>query len=91
MVYLGLCQYDLPEARRDLAEKSRHLLRKERRDKGHVHENYNAVTGDGCDVDNSQAFYHWGGLLGLPALMVDEAAKASEVTSRASTQPMLSG
>ncbi|MCS7048457.1 MAG: trehalase family glycosidase [Verrucomicrobiae bacterium] len=74
LVYLGLCQYDLPEARRDLAEKSRQLLLKEWRDKGHVHENYNAVTGEGCDVDSSQAFYHWGGLLGLPALIEEEDA-----------------
>jgi len=31
----------------------------------YLHENYNAITGDGDDVTNSDAFYHWGALLGL--------------------------
>jgi len=35
---------------------------------GHVHENYNADTGEGCDVASSDRFYHWGGLLGMIAL-----------------------
>jgi alpha-galactosidase/6-phospho-beta-glucosidase family protein len=30
---------------------------------GHVHENYCADTGAGCGNENSDAFYHWGGLL----------------------------
>ena len=30
----------------------------------HIHENYNAVTGQGCDSANSDKFYHWGALLG---------------------------
>jgi hypothetical protein len=69
LVYLGLRNYDLPQARADLAEKSQHLLLKEWREYGHVHENYNADTGEGCDVRNSDGFYHWGGLLGLIAFM----------------------
>lgn len=32
---------------------------------GHVHENYCADSGQGCNVERSDAFYHWGGLLGL--------------------------
>lgn len=69
LVYMGLREYDLPQARQDLAEKSRNLLLKEWREHGHVHENYNADTGEGCDVKNSDRFYHWGGLLGLIAFM----------------------
>jgi len=37
---------------------------KEWREKGHVHENYNAVLGTGDDVESSDRFYHWGALLG---------------------------
>jgi hypothetical protein len=65
LVYLGLRNYELPQARKDLVEKSRQLLLKEWIEFGHIHENYNADTGEGCDVDSSDAFYHWGGLLGL--------------------------
>ena len=69
LVYLGLCQYDLPQARRDLAEKSRKLLLQEWREHGHVHENYCGDTGRGCGVKNSDPFYHWGGLLGLISVL----------------------
>jgi putative isomerase len=33
--------------------------------RGHLHENYNSNTGEGGDVTNCDAFYHWGALLGL--------------------------
>jgi len=69
LVYLGLCNYDLPEARKALVEKSEALLLKEWREHGHVHENYNADTGEGCGIGNSDAFYHWGGLLGLVSVL----------------------
>jgi putative isomerase len=69
LVYLGLRNYDLPQARKDLAEKSASLLLKEWLAHAHVHENYNADTGEGCDAQNSDAFYHWGGLLGMIALI----------------------
>jgi len=65
LVYLGLRMYELPCARADLAERSRRLLMKEFAEKGHVHENYNPDTGEGCDRANSDCFYHWGGLFGL--------------------------
>ena len=65
LVYAGLCRYDLPEARRELAAKSQSLLLKEWREHGRVCENYCANTGQGGEVRNSDAFYHWGGLLGL--------------------------
>jgi neutral trehalase len=69
LVYLGLRNYDLPDVRSELAARSRRLLLKEWRSRGHVHENYSAETGEGCDVRNSDRFYHWGGLLGLIALI----------------------
>jgi len=72
LVYLGLRKYDLPKAREALVEKSEALLLKEWREKGHVHENYNADTGEGCDIESSDAFYHWGGLLGLISVMEHE-------------------
>jgi putative isomerase len=71
LVYLGLREYDLPEARGELVTKSRALLLGEWRGKGHVHENYNSVTGEGCDVVDSDRFYHWGALLGVISLMED--------------------
>ena len=69
LVYIALRRHKVPDARRILAEKSRDLLMKEWLSKGHVHENFNADTGEGCDVRNSDKFYHWGGLLGFIALM----------------------
>ena len=46
------------------ARKSYDLFLKEWNEKGHVHENYNAVSGNGDDVANSDRCYHWGALLG---------------------------
>lgn len=51
-----------------LAERSEALLLKEWRSCGHVHENYNADTGEGCDATRSDKFYHWGGLLAYIAI-----------------------
>ncbi|MBE0697129.1 MAG: hypothetical protein IH586_09410 [Anaerolineaceae bacterium] len=78
LVYLGLRNYDLPQARKDLAEKSKRLLLKEWLEKGHVHENYDGDTGEGCNKSNSDAFYHWGGLLGAIALIEDGYLPAPE-------------
>jgi hypothetical protein len=70
LVYLGMRNYPLDQARRDLVEKSKALILKEWQEKGHVHENYNADTGEGCDkTTSSDALYHWGGLLGFMALI----------------------
>lgn len=69
IVYWGLRNYDLPEARQKLADASAHLLLKEWREHKHIHENYNSKTGEGCDARSSNRFYHWGGLLGLIPLM----------------------
>ena len=64
LVYLGIENYPYPRARTWFAEKSYELFLKEWREKGHVHENYNAITGSGDDVESSDRFYHWGALLG---------------------------
>jgi putative isomerase len=69
LVYMGLVHYDLPKARKDLADKSAHVLLKEWREHKHVHENYNSINGEGCCMKASNPFYHWGGLLGLIPLM----------------------
>jgi putative isomerase len=64
LVYLGLCNYDDAQVRQQFAEKSYALFLKEWTENRHVHENYNAITGTGDDVQNSDRFYHWGALLG---------------------------
>jgi neutral trehalase len=69
LVYLGLRNYNLPEARKELAEKSKNLILKEWQENRRVYENYNATTGEGGDVKNSDSFYSWGGLLGFIAMM----------------------
>ena len=64
LVYLGLRNYNLPEVRAEFVDKSYGLFLKEWRAHGHVHENYNAILGEGDDVPSSDRFYHWGALLG---------------------------
>ncbi len=72
LVYLGLRNYDLPGVRAEFAEKSEALLLKDWKAHGHVHENYNALTGEGDDVTSSDPFYHWGGLLGAIRILEAE-------------------
>jgi Mannosylglycerate hydrolase MGH1-like glycoside hydrolase domain len=69
LVYLGLDKYGVSDAKKALAEKSGQLLMKEWRSDGHLHENYNAETGEGCDVKNSGRYFSWGPLLSLMVLM----------------------
>jgi putative isomerase len=69
LVYLALRNHHLKDACRDLTEKSKKLLLKEWLEHGHVHENYCADTGEGCNNRDSDKFYHWGALLSLIALM----------------------
>jgi putative isomerase len=64
LVYLGLRRYDDAAVRRRFARKSYSLFLGEWTRNRHVHENYNALTGSGDDVSNSDRFYHWGALLG---------------------------
>lgn len=68
LVYLALVQTDLEDVRHDLAQKSQTLFSKEWMEHRHVHENYNSITGEGCDSGNSDKFYHWGALLCVIAL-----------------------
>lgn len=69
LVYLSLRNYDLPEAVKDITEKSKALLMKNWLEHGFVCENYCAITGLGGERHDSDRYYHWGGLLGMPALM----------------------
>jgi len=73
LVYLGLRNYDLPLARKILAEKSTNLLMVNANMYGYVYENYNANTGNINDPAEARlrgdAFYHWGALLGFIQLM----------------------
>ena len=75
LVYIGLKNYDLPDARRDLVEKSRNLILKSWLEENHVYENYNAVTGEGGDVRRSDKFYHWGALLAYISLLEEESGE----------------
>lgn len=72
LVYLGLRNYDLPGARAALAGRSEALLLREWKGRGHIHENYNAITGEGGDVTSSDPFYHWGALLGAIEMLEKE-------------------
>ena len=63
LVYLGMRNYDLMDARSDLIAKSRNLLMENWKKNGGIFENYNSVTGEGDDVHNADGFYHWGALL----------------------------
>ena len=68
LVYMGLRNYNTPvitDIRRQFSEKSKTLLLKSWLSNGYVFENYNAITGEGDDVANSDKFYHWGALLGF--------------------------
>ncbi|MDR2477506.1 MAG: hypothetical protein LBD18_06955 [Treponema sp.] len=69
LVYIALRRHGQKEACGVLAEKGKNLLLKEWISRGHVHENFNGETGEGCDVRNSDKFYHWGALLALVALI----------------------
>jgi hypothetical protein len=73
LVYLGLKNYNLPEARKILAEKSNQLMMENVRLNGYIFENYNAITGNITDPAEGKRmgdnYYHWGGLLGLIELM----------------------
>lgn len=78
LVYLGFRRSGLTEAAKDLAEKSERLFLKEWRERRHVHENYNADTGEGCpdgkNTAGSDPYYHWGALLALIPLLESGAA-----------------
>jgi hypothetical protein len=67
LVYLGLLNYNEPEARKIIAEKSTSLLMENFKRNGWIFENYNAITGNMRDfpetVRMGDNYYHWGALL----------------------------
>lgn len=66
LVYLGMRNYHLPDAKKDMIKKSNNLLMKSWLDKNYVCENYNADNGLGGEPKTwSDGFYHWGALLGF--------------------------
>ncbi|MGN9909850.1 MGH1-like glycoside hydrolase domain-containing protein [Phytohabitans sp. LJ34] len=69
LVYIGLRRAGLTEERSWLAERSAELAMKEWSEARHVHENYSANTGEGCDKANSEPFHSWGALLSLIPLI----------------------
>lgn len=70
LAYSAIRRYrQLPDVQKDLAEHSVHLMMKEWQENRHIHENYNGDTGEGCDVRNSDKFYHWGALLGVIGML----------------------
>lgn len=75
LVYMGLRNYNFPEVRSTFAGKSKNLLLKSWLTDGYVFENYNAVTGQGDDVERSDKFYHWGALLGYISLIENGVVK----------------
>ncbi|MGA2974431.1 MAG: trehalase family glycosidase [Spirochaetia bacterium] len=94
--YLGLRRYGMKKAQQDLAEKSKNLLLKEWREKRHVHENYNAELGIGCDdKTESEKLYTWSGLLGLISLMeagyMEDTEHGPESAGRRAPGPRAAG
>ena len=73
LVYLALKNTKLDNVKKDLACKSKKLFLKEWREHRHIHENYSAITGEGCDSGNSDKFYHWGALLCAIAIDYDNS------------------
>lgn len=69
LVYLGLRNYDLPDARKAMVEKSANLLLQSWTAENYVCENYNAIHGTWNDRENCDTFYHWGALLGYISLI----------------------
>jgi len=72
LVYMGLRNYNFPDVRKSYAEKSAKLLLKDWVERGCIYENWNAITGKGDDVSNSDWFYHWGALLGYISFMENQ-------------------
>jgi len=73
LVYLGLKNYNhLPEVKAvmaAMASQSEATFLVEWVQNHRVMENYNSVTGVGCDVGNAIPFYHWGALMALVPLV----------------------
>jgi len=88
LVYLGLRNYDLPQARRELATKSMGIFLHEWRRKGFVSENYSALDGTGDDPHlESTPFYTWGVLMGLMSFIEAGQMPAPEAPIAARPRP----
>ncbi|MBT9174293.1 MAG: Glucosidase YgjK [Syntrophomonadaceae bacterium] len=76
LVWVGLKEYGFDDVSYRFAKKCFSLFKKEWEINSHCHENYNALTGEGCDVPikeqpysfGSDRFYSWGALLCLVGL-----------------------
>ena len=68
LVHEALVTSSEMETARELADKSEKLILKEWLECGHVHENYDPESGEGCNSERSDRFYHWGGLLAYISL-----------------------
>lgn len=68
LVYEALKEASLYDEARQLAEQSEKLFMIEWEKTRHVYENYSAVDGLGSSARQSDAFYHWGALLGYMAI-----------------------
>jgi putative isomerase len=82
LVYLGMRNYNLPEARKDLIEKSKALLMKSWNEDGSIYENYNGATGQGNDVRNADGFYHWGALLTFMSFIENGLMQSDQTTNK---------
>lgn len=73
LVYIGLMNYNLPEARKILAKKSNQLFIENVGLNGYVYENYNCITGNIINPAEGKRegdnYYHWGALLGFISLI----------------------
>ncbi len=74
LVYLGVQQYNLPDYKAELVQKSKKLLLDNyKRTGGYVYENYNGISGEGRNdderLDKSDNFYSWGALLGFISIV----------------------
>jgi len=78
LVYYGMRNYELPQAQKDLSEKSKNLLMKEWLNRGYIRENYHAETG-GAPTHRSEHFYHWGALLGMINMIEEGFVPGTEV------------
>ncbi len=75
LVYEGLRAYGLDHIAREFGKKSLRTFLTEWLEESHVHENYNADTGEGDDARYSEPVYFWGGLLAFIGLCSSGALK----------------
>jgi len=68
LVAEGLARYRFDEVAYEYAKRGLRPFTENWRELDRIYENYNATTGVGGDVPNSEPIYHWGGLLGYVAM-----------------------